>query len=113
MAVVTSYTDTVREILSRVAGHLKRIPKPDVETLLIEDVSQGAFLLKRLGWHARERVNTVVIFARVRDGRVWIEDDNTDLSFYDELVAAGVPRSDIVLAFHPPEMRRFTDSAVA
>jgi hypothetical protein len=28
------------------------------------------------------------------------------------LLAAGVPKSDIVLAFHPPEIRQHTDFAV-
>jgi hypothetical protein len=29
------------------------------------------------------------------------------------LLEAGVPKEDIVLAFHPPEMRALTDLAVA
>jgi hypothetical protein len=99
--------------LERVAGHLKRIPKPGVETHLIEDVAQGIFLLQRIGWHAGKRVNNTVILARVRDGKVWIEDDNTDLCFADELVRAGVPKEDIVLGFQPPERRHLTEFAVA
>lgn len=113
MATVTNYADVVRDILTRVAGHLKRLPKPGVETLLIEDSALGVFLLRRLGWHAGDRVDNTVIFARVRDGKVWIEDDHTDLSFYDELVRAGVPQSDIVLAFNDPGTRPLAESAVA
>lgn len=113
MADVTNYADTVRDILSRVAGHLRRIPKPEVETVLIEDPAQAVFLLKRLGWHNGNRVDNTVIFARVRDGKVWIEDDHTDLSFFDELVRAGVPEGDIVAGFQPPEYRHPTKPAVA
>src|SRR5689334_16066425 len=111
--------DTVKQAevlhttLDRIEGHLKRIPKPNVDTLLIEDRVQNAFLLMRVGWHERKRVNNTVIFARVKDGKIWIEDDNTELSFFDELVKAGVPKSDIVLAFQPPELRHLTDFAVA
>lgn len=110
---VTVYSDAVRQILARVAGYLKAIPKPDVETQLVEDAAHGVFALYRFGWHAGKRVNNVVIFARVRDGKVWIEEDNTDLCFADELVAAGVPGADIVLAFQPPERRHLTAFAVA
>jgi hypothetical protein len=113
MGIVTNHSDTVRQILTRVAEHLKRLPKPEVETLLIEDPTQGVFMLRRLGWHAGQRVDNTVIFARVRDGKVWIEEDNTDLSFYDELARAGIPKSDIVLAFQPPELRHLTEFAVA
>jgi hypothetical protein len=105
--------NAVRQILDRVAGHLKRIPKPGVETVVVEDPAQGIFLLQRLGWHAGKRINNVVILARVRDGKVWVEEDNTDLCFADELVSAGVPKEDIVLAFQPPERRHLTEFAVA
>lgn len=107
------HVSAVRQVLERVAGYLRRIPKPGVETCLTEDPEQKTFLLHRVGWHAGKRVNNVVIFARVRDGRVWIEDDNTDLSFADELVRAGVPKEDIVLGFQPPERRHLTEFAVA
>ena len=110
---VSARTDVVRQILDRVAGYLKRIPKPDVETYLVEDAARGVFALYRFGWHAGQRVNNVVIFARVRDGKVWIEEDNTDLSFADELLRAGVPKEDIVLGFQPPERRHLTEFAVA
>jgi hypothetical protein len=107
------YVSVVREILTRVAGHLKRIPKPGVDTAVVADAESGVFALLRLGWHAGKRVNNVVILARVRDGKVWIEDDNTDLSFADELLRAGVPASDIVLGFQPPDRRHLTAFAVA
>jgi hypothetical protein len=113
VAIVTNYGDVVRDILTRVAGDLKRLPKPGVETLLIEDPTLGVFLLKRLGWHAGDRVDNTVIFARVRGGKVWIEDDNTNLSFYDELVRAGVPESDIIVGSQPPGSRYHPEPAVA
>jgi ketosteroid isomerase-like protein len=113
MADLTNYADTVREILARIAENLKRIPKPDVETLLVEDPRLAAFLLRRLGWDAGRRVNNTVIAARIRDGKVWIEEDNTDLSFADELLRRGVPKEDIVLGFQPPQRRHLTEFAVA
>jgi hypothetical protein len=112
MAAVMSYSDTLREIFTRVAGYLDQVKKPHVQTVLFADDAQGNYLLRRVGWHAGDRVNNTVFFARVRDGKVWIEEDNTDLSLADELLAAGVPKSDIVLAFHAPEERRFGEFAV-
>ncbi len=107
------HVNAVREVLERIAGYLKSIPKPGVETCVVEDPQQKLFLLQRLGWHDGKRVNNIVLFARVRDGRVWIEEDNTDLSFADELMRTGVPKEDIVLAFQPPERRHLTEFAVA
>jgi XisI protein len=36
---------------------------------------------------------------------VWIEYNGTDARLGEELVAAGIPRNDIVLAFQPVELR--------
>jgi XisI protein len=44
--------------------------------------------------------------------KVWLQYDGTTRPVADELVAAGIPREDIVLGFHPPEARQYTDFAV-
>ncbi|MBV7334508.1 XisI protein [Chloroflexi bacterium TSY] len=46
-------------------------------------------------------------------GKIWIEIDWTEEGIATELVAAGVPKEDIVLAFHHPSMRQYTEFAVA
>jgi hypothetical protein len=46
------------------------------------------------------------------DDKVWIQYDGTSRPVADELVAEGIPREDIVLGFHPAEVRQYTDFAV-
>jgi hypothetical protein len=112
VVAVATYPDLVRRALNRVAGFLRAVPKPGVETLVIEDASHECFLLKRLGWHNHNRVTTTVVFVRLKDGKIWVEEDGTEEGIATELLAAGVPKSDIVLAFHAPEERRFGEFAV-
>jgi hypothetical protein len=45
--------------------------------------------------------------------KFWIEEDWTEEGVATELLEAGVPSSDIVLAFHEPAMRQHTEFAVA
>ncbi len=45
--------------------------------------------------------------------KFWIEKDGTENGIATDLLEADVPKEDIVLAFHPPEMRSFTEFAVA
>jgi XisI protein len=47
------------------------------------------------------------------DERVWIQLDNTEDGIAEELIAAGIPKQDIVLGFHEPEIRPYTGFAVA
>lgn len=50
---------------------------------------------------------------RLRNGKIWIEEDGTEDGFASHLLEAGVPKSDIVLAFHAPWERQYTEFAVA
>jgi len=49
---------------------------------------------------------------RIVNEKVWIEANNTDYLFADRLLEADIPHEDIVLAFHAPEMRQYTDFAI-
>ena len=102
-------------VVRRVAEYLGGGRDRGVETLVIADAEHDRFGLFRCGWRAGtgDRVSTTVFLARIKGGKVWIEEDNTDLTLADELVRAGVPKGDIVLAFQPPELRHLTEFAVA
>ena len=45
--------------------------------------------------------------------KFWIEEDWTEDGIAADLVRAGVPKEDIVLAFHEPGMGQYTDFAAA
>jgi len=45
-----------------------------------------------------------------KHGKVWIEEDWTEEGISKDLVAAGIPPEDIVLAFHSPEPRLLTEA---
>ncbi len=64
-----------------------------------------------LGARAR-RGHGSVIHVDVRDGRVLIQHDGTEAGIASELVEAGVPKENIVLAFRPVERRPYTGFGV-
>ena len=105
------------EIVRREAGHQARAigEYPGVETVTILDPEHDQYGLLRVGWRSErpKRVLIPVFFARIKGGKVWIEEDNTDFTLADLLMDAGVPREDIVLGFLSPEERRYSDFAVA
>lgn len=63
------------------------------------------------GWDGDRRVQGFVIHLDIIDGKIWLQYDGTDLNVALDLVEAGVPREDIVLGFHPPEVRPHTGFA--
>jgi len=68
-------------------------------------------MITNTGWHNGERVRDVFIHIRIRKDKIWIEEDGTEDGTATELLRLGVPREDIVLAFHPPQLRHLTEFA--
>jgi hypothetical protein len=53
-----------------------------------------------------------VLLLDIKNGKIWIQQNGTEIGIADELVKLGVPKEDIVLAFHEPLMRQYTGFAV-
>ena len=66
-----------------------------------------------VGWQNGERVARMTAYVRIRDGKFWVEEDWTQDGIATDLVREGVPKEDIVLAFHDPETRKETEFAAA
>jgi hypothetical protein len=111
MDKLTGYRHLIKRILTEYVELCRRQPKADVETLLIMDEERGHYLWLKLGWEQGRRVKYITVYVRLRDGKFWIEEDWTEDGIATDLVREGVPREDIVLAFHEPEMRKYTEFA--
>ena len=106
-----------RQILHRLLEEYRRwyadATKTDVDTEIIADDEHGQYLLMRVGWRGETRVRRPAFYLRLKDGKIWVEEDWTKEGIASELAAAGVPEEDIVLAFNPPELPRRVAAAAA
>ena len=103
-----------REVVRRLVEEYARY-KPShgqIEAEAIVDRDKDHYEVMHVGWDGARRVHGTVVHLDIIGGKVWIQYDGTSRPVADELVAAGIPREDIVLGFHPAEVRRFTDFAV-
>ena len=90
-----------------------RSSQQDIETFLIADEQNGHYIWMNLGWPKGDRITGITVYVRIRDRKFWIEEDWTEDGIAADLVRAGVPKEDIVLAFHEPVTRQYTDFAAA
>jgi hypothetical protein len=84
----------------------------EIESETIFDTEHDHYQLVHVGWHDNRRVYGCVLHLDIKDGKIWIQHDGTEIGIANQLVALGVPKSDIVLAFHSPFKRQFTEFAV-
>ncbi len=104
-----------RNIVEKIIGEYAAIPYSygEIERRTMFDRETDAYLLYIVGWDNRGRVHGINIHIDIIDGKIWIQRDGTEDGIADDLEREGIPKSDIVLAFHAPELRKYTDYAVA
>jgi hypothetical protein len=104
-----NYSEVVQTILK---GHVGNHLNSKTEVHLIFDTERDRYQLLHIGWEDLSRVFGCIIYVEIKDGKIWIERDGTEIGVGNELVEVGVPKQDIVLAFHAPYKRKFTEFAV-
>jgi hypothetical protein len=82
----------------------------DVEQVV--DTTHDHYQLVNVGWNDNERIHSSLLHIDIKAGKIWIQHDGTEEGIANRLVELGVPKSDIVLAFHSPYRRQFTEFAV-
>ncbi|MEM1392430.1 MAG: XisI protein [Cyanobacteria bacterium P01_H01_bin.150] len=110
MDTLTSY----RQIIENILTEYVKVPysNRELESELIIDKKENNYLVMTLGWEGEKRVHGCIIHIEIIDEKIWIQRDGTEYGIANELVAAGIPKSQIVLAFHPQDVRQYTEFAV-
>lgn len=85
----------------------------DLKCQLIISNDENNFLLITQGWEDDLRIHGCLVHLEIINQKIWIHRDGLEDGIASELVMAGIPKSDIVLAFHPPEVRQFTEFAIS
>jgi hypothetical protein len=110
MDKLARYREIVRRLIEEYARY-----KPShgqIETEAIVDPERDHYEVMHVGWDGVRRVHGSVVHIDLNGGKVWIQYDGTSRPVAEELVTAGIPREDIVLAFHPAELRPLTGFGV-
>jgi hypothetical protein len=112
MDKVECYRRIITEILLPLTE--SRYANADVQNEAVFDREHDRYLIVSVGWedHSRRIYHSLVHLDIIND-KVWIQRDGTEDGIGYELEAAGIPKSDIVPAFHPENVRPYTGYGVA
>ncbi len=110
MAKVDEYRQLVQGILTEYSEI--KAANEEVEAELIFDLLRDRYQVVHTGWSNQRRIYGCVLHLDIINDKIWIQHDGTEGGVANELIDRGVPKQDIVLAFHSPFKRKFTDFAV-
>ncbi|PSB02984.1 XisI protein [Merismopedia glauca] len=102
------YPTLIQTILAKYAD---RPPEEDVEIQLIFDTARNRYQMLFVGWEDAKRIYSCVVHVDIKGNKFWIQRDRTEVGIANLLVEAGVPKTDIVLAFYAPYKRVYTEFA--
>lgn len=103
-----------REVIQEKLKEYTEIPYAygDLQCRLIVSEDRNNFLLITLGWEDDVQVHGCLVHIEVIGDKIWIHRDGLEDGIANELVKAGIPKTKIVLGFHPPNIRPYTEFAV-
>jgi hypothetical protein len=114
MDKLTHYRHIIQKILTEYEALASQTPNPEgVDSILGFDEKRDQYLWLQTGWHQNKKIRGITVYVRIKNEKIWIEEDWTEEGIATDLLREGIPQSDIVLSFHSPEKRQFTEFATA
>lgn len=110
MADLEKYRACIRQLFTE---YVQRVASDnEIEAQIIFDVEADHYQLLYIGWQNKRRVFGPVMHFDIKNGKIWIQWNGTEEEVGERLVAMGVPKHDIVVGFHPPYIRQYTEYAM-
>ena len=113
MDKVENYRSLIKKILTEYYEWVSNAPRDGVEECLSFDEVRDHYFWFHIGWDGKCRVQGVTVYLRIRNGKIWVEEDWTKQGIVNDLLEAGVLHEDIVLGFQHPSKRPLTEFAIA
>jgi len=107
MDKIETYKKYIQQIIEHYASYGRASDEIDRETIF--DTVRDHYQLMNVGWQGERRVYGCVMHFDIKNGKIWIQHNGTEIDVGEELVNMGVVRDDIVLGFQSPYKRPFTD----
>ena len=106
------YRNIIRDVLTPLSQ--VRFSSPGIVNEAVFDREQDRYLVVTTGWEGKDkRVYFTLVHIDLINGKIWIQRDGTEEGVGYALEAAGIPKEDIVPAFHPEDVRIQAGYAVA
>jgi hypothetical protein len=111
MAKLEQYREYIQNLLIKYGNY--SYSEIDVEVQLIFDPIRDHYQILDVGWNGYDRIYNSVMHLDIKDGKIWIQRNTTDIQIAQELIEMGVPKEDIVLGLQAPYKRGYTQYGVA
>ncbi|MGB3759909.1 MAG: XisI protein [Rivularia sp. (in: cyanobacteria)] len=107
----SNYPDIIEKVLQDYADFLGNDENVQIE--LVFDRKRDRYLLVEAGWQNGYRIYGTLIHIDIINNKLWIQHDGTEEGVAVDLVAQGIPKDKLVLAFRSFEERKISEFAAS
>ena len=104
--------DQLNKYRQIICQFLQDFATDDPEAQLIFDTGRERFLVMHVGWRNDYRIYGCAIQLDLIEGKVWIQNNSTEVYVDRELIKRGIDAKDILLGFRSPSIREKLASAL-
>lgn len=112
MDKVVKYRQLIKDLLTNYASPNTDSNK-ELEEQLVFDAERDHYQLLSVGWQNKKRIYFCLLHLDIKNNKIWLQENSTDYDIVEDLTKLGVPNSDVVIGFHPADVRKLTEFAVA
>jgi XisI protein len=101
MERIMQYRQAIRQLLTAQAAVDQGCADSEVDCQVVVDTENDHYQLLDVGWDGLKRVYSCFVHIDIKDAKVWIQRNMTEVDLGVALMEFGVPKEDIVLGLHP------------
>jgi XisI protein len=109
MDKLVHYRESIKTFLRKYAESMTG--NSGIEVELIFDTENDHYLLLDIGWQKAHRVHDCIFHFDIKDDKIWLQENNTDLEVDEDFAEMGISSDEIVVGFHHPSMRKYSNYA--
>ena len=103
MDTVEQYRAIILQILEQYAQ--RQYANLDSVNEIVVDREHDHYQVVTIGWQGYKRIHATTLHFDIVDGKIWIQNDQTEHGIAYDLLDQGVPKEDIVLGYFHPNRR--------
>ena len=111
MDTLESYRNIIQSLLTAYAAI--PIKNGSIDCYTVFDTKQDHYQVMNVGWDGDRRAYGCVLHLDIIEGKIWVQQNMTEMRIAEKIVEQGVSREKIVLGFQHPNMRPYTDYAAS
>jgi XisI protein len=106
------YRQSLKTLLKGYADSINTNSSRAIEVETIFDTENDHYLLLDVGWQERKRIHHCILHFDIKSDKIWLQENNTDIEVDEDLTEMGISKQEIVIGFHHPSMREYSDYAL-